>query len=49
MRWLSKLSVEGLPDIVVIDEAEFNKRVAEHEANRQRVKRIRKLLDETAE
>ena len=45
----SKLSVEGLPDIVVIDEAEFNKRVAEHEANRQRVKRIRKLLDETAE
>ena len=42
----SKLSVGGLPDIVVIDEAEFNKRVAEHEANRQRIKRIRKLFDE---
>ena len=44
----SKLSVGGLPDIVVIDEAEFHKRVAEHEANRQRIKRIRKLFDETA-
>ena len=28
---------------------EFNKRVAEHEANRQRVKRIGRLLDENAE
>jgi len=37
------------PDIVVIDEAEFNKRVVEHEANRLRLKRIRKLLDEAAE
>jgi hypothetical protein len=44
----SKISVGGLPDIVVIDEAEFNKRVEEHEANRQRIKRIRKLFDETA-
>lgn len=44
----SKLSVGGLPDIVVIDEAEFKKRVAEHEANQQRIKRIRKLFDETA-
>jgi hypothetical protein len=44
----SKLSIGGLPDIVVIDEAEFNKRVVEHDANRQRIKRIRKLFDETA-
>ena len=44
----SKLSVGGLPDIVVIDEAEFKRRVVEHDANRQRIKRIRKLLDETA-
>lgn len=45
----SKLPAEGLPDIVVIDEVEFNKRVAELEANRQRLKHIRKLFDETAE
>ncbi len=38
-----------VPDIVLIDEAEFNKRVVEHEANRVRLKRIRKLLDEAAE
>ena len=44
----SKLSIGRLPDIVVIDEAEFNKRVEEHDANRQRIKRIRKLFDETA-
>jgi hypothetical protein len=44
----SKLPVEGLPDIVVIDEEEFNKRVAEHEAERKRIKHIRKLFDETA-
>jgi len=40
-----QLSAQNLPDIVVIDEDEFNKRVAEHEANRQRIKRIRKLFD----
>ncbi|MBI3175297.1 MAG: hypothetical protein HYZ25_16350 [Chloroflexi bacterium] len=28
------LAAQGLPDIVVIDEAEFKKRVAEHEINR---------------
>ena len=44
----SKLSIGGLPDIVVIDEAEFNKRVEEYDANRQRIKRIRTLFDETA-
>jgi hypothetical protein len=40
-------SAPKLPEIVVIGEDEFKKRVAEHEADRQRVKRIRKLLDET--
>jgi len=33
-----------LPEIVIIDENEFNKRVAEHEADRQRSKRINKLM-----
>jgi hypothetical protein len=32
-------STQNLPDIVVIDENEFNKRVAEHEANQQKIKR----------
>lgn len=45
----SKLSAQGLPDIVVIDKVEFNKRVAEHEADRQRTKRIKELFEETAE
>jgi hypothetical protein len=40
-------SAEHLPDVVVIDEVEFNRRVAQHEADRQRIKKIRKLLDET--
>ena len=44
-----QLTGENLPDIVAIDEDEFNKRVAEHEANRQRIKRIRKLIDNTTE
>ncbi|MFN8381744.1 MAG: hypothetical protein U0V02_07380 [Anaerolineales bacterium] len=42
------LSAQNPPDILIIDEDEFNKRVAEHEANRKRIKRIGKLLDETA-
>lgn len=42
----AKISAQGQPEIVVIDENEFNKRVAEHEANRQRHNRIRNLLDE---
>ena len=40
---------QNLSDIVVIDEDEFNKRVAEHEANRQRHKRIGKLFDSATE
>ena len=43
----AQISALNLPDIVVIDEAEFNKRVAEHEVNRQRRKHIRNLLDKT--
>ncbi len=42
-----QISAQSPPEIVVIDEDEFNKRVAEHEAIRQRRKHIRKLLDET--
>jgi len=44
-----QLSAQNPPDIVIIDEEEFKKRVAEHEVNRQRVKRIEKLLDKTDE
>jgi len=43
------LSPQNLPDIVLIDGDEFNKRVAEHESARQRIKRIKELFDETAE
>jgi len=37
------------PAIVVIDEGEFNKRVAEHKAARLRHKRIKRLFENTAE
>jgi hypothetical protein len=43
-----QLSAQNPPDIAIIDENEFNKRVAEHEVNRQRIKRIGMLLDESA-
>jgi hypothetical protein len=42
-------SARTSPDIVVIDEAEFNRRVTEHEAIRQRRTRIKKLFNETIE
>jgi hypothetical protein len=42
-----QISSQNPPDIVVIDEDEFKKRVEEHEADRQRSKRIKKLFDET--
>lgn len=38
-------AAQSLPDIVVIDEDEFSKRIAELEASRQRSKRIKKLFD----
>lgn len=44
----SQLSGQNPPDIVLIDEAEFNRRVAEHEADRRRSKHIRELFDEKA-
>ena len=40
---------QNKPDIVIIDEDEFNRSAAEHEANRQRSQRIRALLDESIE
>jgi hypothetical protein len=43
----AQLSAQSPPDIVIIDKDEFDKRVAEYEANRQRRKHIRKLLDKT--
>ena len=46
---VSQLAAQNLPDVLVINKEEFNKRVAEHEANRQRIKHIRKLLDTTTE
>ncbi len=39
---------KALPEIVVINEEEFNKRVAEHELDHQRIQRLRKLLDDSA-
>ena len=42
-------SIHNPPDIVVIDEGEFYKRVAEHEAYRRRHKRIRKLFGNVVE
>jgi len=41
------LAAQSSPEIVLIDEAEFNRRVAEHEADRRRSKHIRELFDET--
>ncbi len=43
-----QLASQNPPEIVIIDEGEFNKRVVEHEANRQRVKRVGELLDKTS-
>jgi hypothetical protein len=40
-----QLSAQNPPEIVIVDEGEFHTRVAEHEANRQRVKRVGRLLD----
>jgi len=42
-----QFSSQNLPEVVVIDEGEFKKRVEEHEADRQRSKRLKKLFDET--
>jgi len=40
------LSAQNPPDIVIIDEDEFNKRVTEHEINRLKVKRIKEFFNE---
>lgn len=44
----SRLSAQKLPDIVLIDKDEFNKRIAELGADRQRSSHIRELFDTTA-
>lgn len=44
----SLLSAQKLPDIVLIDKDEFNKRIAELGADRQRSSHIRELFDTTA-
>ena len=43
----AQLSAQSQPEIVVIDEGEFNKRVAEHEALQMRRKHIKNLLGKT--
>ncbi|GAB1471696.1 hypothetical protein MASR2M66_25740 [Chloroflexota bacterium] len=40
------LSAQNPPDVVIIDNDEFNKRVAEHEVNRLKVKRIKEFFNE---
>lgn len=40
---------KNLPDIVVIDEGEFKKRVVEHEADLQRSQRIRRIFAENTD
>lgn len=42
-----QLAAQALPAVVVIDEGEFNRRVAEQEAARRRSKHIRELFDES--
>jgi hypothetical protein len=41
------LSAQNPPDVAIIDEDEFNRRVLEHEVNRQKVKRIKEMFDES--
>jgi hypothetical protein len=41
----SEISAQNSPEVVVIDRDEFNKRVAEHEAERLRINRIKMLID----
>ena len=43
-----ELAAQKLPDIVLIDQGEFNKRVIEQEANFQRSKHIKELFGNTA-
>lgn len=40
----AKLSAQSLPDVLLIDELEFNKRVAQQNADRQRINHIRRLF-----
>ncbi len=40
------LSAQNPPDITIINEVEFKRRVMEHEVNRQKVKRIKEYFNE---
>jgi hypothetical protein len=40
-----RLSAQKAPDIVIIDEEQFNQRLMEHQVNQQRIRRFRTLLD----
>jgi hypothetical protein len=44
----SQLSAQQLPDIVIMDKAEFKKRIAELEADQQRSSHIRELFNTTS-
>jgi hypothetical protein len=43
------LAGQKTPDVMMIDEDEFYKRVAKHEVNRQRVKRVERFLNQAGE
>jgi hypothetical protein len=43
----ARLSAQKTPSIVVMDNIDFNKRVMEHDADQQRVKRFRKLIGDS--
>lgn len=43
------LSAQNPPDILIINEEDFNTRVAEHEINRLKVKRVKEFFAETKE
>jgi len=43
-----ELAAQKLPDVVLINQDEFKKRVAEHEANFQRTKHIKELFGNTS-
>lgn len=45
----TQLTAKNPPNIVVIDEDEFKRRVTEHEADRQRLKQINKLIGSITE
>jgi len=45
----SKLAAQGLPEVVVIDEEDFKKRVAEQKANRRKTKRLWRIFNKSGQ